>query len=282
MGSTAMPPPLPRSSLPLARLQPSLHAAASSLTTPHPSPTHRALSPKRNRQQHGEGESDSDGPAASPAPSGGSPSHSGFLSIGSRRGSRSKQRARRRRSSAQHVSEAAAVLMGGCRQAVCGTVRASRSSPLLPSCLPARRSCPSCSSVMPTSTGTGASRGSARCGAAAGVVAVAEACCRPGCCWRLLAHRPASLVAAGHPAAGVPAPPGGGHRRPAQAHVWCAATAAWERTRQRWQQLGACCRRRLTAALPPAVPRADRFYLRRFLRARQHDLKRAQVMFLVS
>lgn len=32
---------------------------------------------------------------------------------------------------------------------------------------------------------------------------------------------------------------------------------------------------------PTAPTVADRYYLRRFLRARQHDLKRAQAMFLV-
>lgn len=43
-------------------------------------------------------------------------------------------------------------------------------------------------------------------------------------------------------------------------------------------------RRPVPAALcptAPAPPAADRYYLRRFLRARQHDLKRAQAMFLV-
>ena len=43
----------------------------------------------------------------------------------------------------------------------------------------------------------------------------------------------------------------------------------------RWPVPAALCP---TAPTPPA---ADRYYLRRFLRARQHDLKRAQAMFLV-
>eukprot|EP00887_Chlorella_sp_A99_P007107 scaffold2.g7107.t1 len=54
----------------------------------------------------------------------------------------------------------------------------------------------------------------------------------------------------------------------------------WGITRQREEELLVEFRKRIEAAVGPLKPMFDRYYLRRFLRARQHNLGRAQEMFL--